>query len=118
MLREIEFINQEPGKYSRRWFTCETSDLYLWHDKNKKLVKFQFSFDKTSSEKIITWKSDTGFKYSDIVLDNHKINFQGGSPLLSKTQFRVKPDLKKKFKELSENIELEITEFILEKLQA
>lgn len=56
MLREIPAVRQIKGEPERRWFSTVEADLLVWHDKG--VIKgFQFSYDKSRVEKVVTWQS-------------------------------------------------------------
>lgn len=61
MLREISSVNQNSASRIKRWFTSSNMDIFIWHDDNHCIEKFQCSYDKKAIEKAIIWSAKVGF---------------------------------------------------------
>ena len=69
MLIEVKNVRQIPEEGLRRWFMNKDMDLILWYD-NDKIIGFQISYDKTSVQRTVTWKSaDEGKTSSSLTCD-------------------------------------------------
>lgn len=69
MLIEVKNVRQIPEEGLRRWFMDKDMDLILWYD-NDKITGFQISYDKTSVQRTVTWKSaDEGKTSSSLTCD-------------------------------------------------
>lgn len=66
MLREISSVRQIKDEPHRRWFQDEHFDLVIWNDESGEIVGFQLCYDKTHSERALTWKADSGFKHNAV----------------------------------------------------
>ncbi|MGE5626111.1 MAG: hypothetical protein ACM3ZT_11255 [Bacillota bacterium] len=66
MLREIADVRQIDGEPLRRWFTDEHFDLVIWVNERRDIVGFQLCYDKTNSERALTWRADSGFSHNAV----------------------------------------------------
>jgi hypothetical protein len=82
-LLEISSVRQLAGEYRRRWFTSSTMDLFVWCDESDAIVGFQFTYDKGSRERALTWRLASGFVH-DAVDDgeSHMASRYKATPLL------------------------------------
>jgi len=55
MLKEFKDISQHTGEPRRRYFYSEYFDLYVWEDKNSKLIGFQLCYDKENKERALSY---------------------------------------------------------------
>jgi len=69
MLYEIIKIKQEKGEPFCRWFTDKYFDLFVWYNKDKSIYGFQLCYDKSGSEKAVTWKVDSN-RFNHTKVDN------------------------------------------------
>lgn len=58
-MREIRGVRQRDGEPTRRWFTDEYWDLFVWQIRGA-LVEFQLCYGKPNSERSLTWRKDSG----------------------------------------------------------
>lgn len=65
MLREIPKVRQLKDEPTRRWFQDEHFDLVIWEDAEQ-IVGFQLCYDKSQSERAVTWQAETGFKHNAV----------------------------------------------------
>lgn len=63
MLREIASTRQIKGEPRRRWFTSGTMDLIVWCETDGSPIAFQLCYGKSSSERALTWRPDSGFSH-------------------------------------------------------
>ena len=116
MLRAIKTDKPDPDDLQRLWFCDPDNDLFIWLD-NDQPVAFQFCYHKRKDEHTINWgtkreliheKIDNGethlisYKMTPIMVPNGKIDQHQTSQL---------------FKDISQNIEPKLAEFILQKLE-
>ena len=81
MFREINGVKQIPGEPFRRWFSCESMDLFVWTNENNTIVSYQLSYDKPHPEKALSWSVERGFSH-DNVDDGSRPGRHPGSPIL------------------------------------
>lgn len=62
MLREISNIKKEARNQSRRWFTDNDMDLYIWFSEQIP-IGFQLSYNKKYTEKALSWSYKSGFSH-------------------------------------------------------
>ncbi|NKC15782.1 MAG: hypothetical protein GKR94_27360 [Gammaproteobacteria bacterium] len=71
-LREIPRVRQTlDSALQRRWFTCATADLFIWHHEGS-IKKFELCYGKPRAERSLTWTATGGFIHSRI--DDGEIN--------------------------------------------
>ena len=76
MLAEIRKARQVPGEGFRRWFTDEYFDLIVWYEdpaaaraagaSSGALKGFQLCYDKSGTERALTWTREHGFQHNRI----------------------------------------------------
>jgi len=66
MLREMSSVRQIKDEPRRRWFQDEHFDLVIWNDESGEIVGFQLCYDKTRSERALTWKTASGFSHNAV----------------------------------------------------
>ena len=66
MLKEWEGVRQRLEEGRRRWFTDEHFDLILWYDSEDVLLGFQLCYDKTGSERAITWFASGTYTHAKV----------------------------------------------------
>jgi hypothetical protein len=82
-MREIRGVRQRDGEPTRRWFTDEYWDLFVWHDRGD-VVGFQLCYGKPNSEHSLTWRRESGFA-------SHAVDDGEGHPSSHRTPILV-PD--------------------------
>ncbi len=112
MFREISEVKQIPGEPFRRWFSCETMDLFVWTNDSKKIVSYQLSYDKPYPEKALTWRAGRGFSHDDVD-DGSRPGRHPASPiLLADGEFDAKRVLAL-FQANAHQLENDLQEFIV-----
>ena len=81
MFRAIIGVKQIPGEPFRRWFSCESMDLFVWTNENDTIVSYQLSYDKPHPEKALSWSVERGFSHDDVD-DGSRPGRHPGSPIL------------------------------------
>ena len=81
MFREISGVKQIPSEPFRRWFSCESMDLFVWTDELGEVVSYQLSYDKPHPEKALSWSIERGFSHDDVD-DGSRPGRHPGSPIL------------------------------------
>lgn len=59
MLREIQEIAYEPGKY-RRWFHDDDFDVFLWLTPSGQVTMFQVCYSIGAHERALSWHQQAG----------------------------------------------------------
>lgn len=65
MLHEISNVKQKAQWQSRRWFTDNDMDLFVWFSRQAP-AGFQLSYNKQTSEKAICWVIENGFQHYSV----------------------------------------------------
>ena len=65
MLHEISNVKQNSRNQSRRWFTDNDMDLFIWFSKQAP-IGFQLSYNKQADEKALCWESKKGFQHYSV----------------------------------------------------
>jgi hypothetical protein len=84
MLTEIINLTKTSRELDRRWFSDPAIDLYVWYDHNKKIVEFQISYDKDTTDKILSWDTESGFTNHNVDSGNVEPNKMKPSPILTR----------------------------------
>jgi len=113
-LREVTCGLQQDGKLTKRWFNCQSADLFSWHN-DKELVRFEFCYDKHRNEHALTWQRDVGFTHARVD-DGEGPASSKSSPILIVDRNIDSDYIYVRFKELSDKIDFEIRLFIMRKL--
>lgn len=112
MFREISGVKQIPGEPFRRWFSCESMDLFVWTNASDEVVSYQLSYDKPYPEKALTWRVGQGFSHDDVD-DGSRPGRHPGSPiLLADGEFAAKRVLAL-FQANADQLENDLQEFIV-----
>ncbi len=113
-LREVTCGLQQDGKLHKRWFNCQSADLFAWHHE-KKLVRFEFCYNKHRDEHSLRWEHGVGFSHARID-DGEDYASKKSSPILVADDHINSDYIYKQFKKLSNKIDIDIRLFIMRKL--
>lgn len=119
MLYEVKKSEAKDGKRSRRWFTCELFDLYIWSNNEGEIEKIQICFkppytlspDDDYFEKVLTWEQGKHYSFDKVVYAQRY-----STPILEKADPFDIDQFKSRFSDLSCNIDLSVQEFVKTKL--
>ena len=114
--REVKSINQEEYTYTRRWFTCDTSNLFVWQDANNNIAKFQLTCASVENENIFIWNLNKGIEYSGISNNCNKVGIKKGSPILEEYNDCKFTDFEMALLNNARTLNSSIMNFVLEKL--
>lgn len=81
MLREIKDVRQIKGEPRRRWFSDEHFDLVIWGE-DADIVGFQLCYDKSHSERAVTWKLESSFGHNAVDSGENRAGRYKGTPIL------------------------------------
>jgi hypothetical protein len=108
---------QIDGEPRRQWIADDYFDLYVWYQPDDSIYGFQLCYEKQTKEQAITWLRMGAFRHEcvdageDSPMDNR-------SPVMAQTcQFQREP-LKAEFIKRSVNLEPEIRDLVLSKIDA
>jgi len=113
-LHEVTSGLQQEGKFRKRWFNCQSADLFVWH-KDKNLVRFEFCYNKHRDEHSLRWEQDVGFSHARID-DGEGLAASKSSPILIVDKDIDSDYIYAQFKELSTKIDTDIRLFTMRKL--
>jgi hypothetical protein len=66
MFNEIATSRTHAQGYRRRWFQCESMDLYTWHSDSGAIIGFQLAYDRRGNQRAITWIDGQGYFHAGI----------------------------------------------------
>jgi hypothetical protein len=66
MLREILLSRRIINGLSRRWFTNELFDLFVFFNTSNMLVQFQLCYSKDNNEHVISWSEKFGYTHNRV----------------------------------------------------
>jgi len=113
-LREVTCeLKQERG-FTKRWFSCQSADLFTWYNK-KTLARFEFCYNKHSNEHSLRWQQEIGFSHARID-DGENSGISKASPILIADKNINSDYIYEQFKLVSSKIDIEIRFFIMRKL--
>ena len=116
MLSEITNTRQIPGEGKRRWFRDDEFDLIVWYDDNNTVFGFQLCYDKLLGERALTWKKSGSYQHDAI--DDGEVPFGNKmSPILVADGSFDKKRIAQVFVDKSAQIEQEIVDLVIEKVQ-
>ena len=81
MLKEIPTARQQISGLTRRWFTDDSFDLFIFADDQGTLVQLQLSYDKSHREHVISWMANSGYTHQRID-DGQDISGKARSPIM------------------------------------
>lgn len=113
-LREVTCGLQQDGKLTKRWFNCQSADLFAWHD-DSVLVRFEFCYNKHRDEHSLRWQNDTGFSHARVD-DGETIATSKSSPILLEEEHIDSDFIFTQFKNLSEKVDNDIRLAVMRKL--
>ena len=112
---EINRVDQKDPGLVRRWFYDDDMDLLVWLD-GEQIHGFQLCYDKLSDQRALTWFVDRGFQQNRGYEKNKKIGVFKGSDLLIRDGVLDSSRVSARFKELSADIDNDISGFVYEKI--
>ena len=122
MLFECRNVRQIPSEGHRRWFSDDYFDLIVWYDgmqsDRSHITGFQLCYNKGGYERALTWKRSGRFSHDAV--DDGESGFGGldQTPILvADGQFSSR-SVADRFREASANIDGDLSDFVLEKLEA
>ena len=65
-LAELADVQQDSRGPRRRWFRSSNEDLIVWYGADESLVGFQLCYDRTQTERALTWMKDTGYAHERV----------------------------------------------------
>ena len=117
MLYEILKVKQDDPALKMRWFTAENcdSDLYIWEDiQNRKIVQFQFYFDRHFDEKVVEWKGGENLYFGKV--KDESLRGPKAAPIVIRQAEIDLEEILQIFSTKSGEIEHQVREFVSQKL--
>lgn len=117
MLREIKKVKQNKGERTRRWFTDDQWDLYLWLEDDGEYYGFQLCYAKGKAEHAFTWIRDQGSYHSKV---DTRMPFAKNlsSPILVADGLFDNLTVGDLFATASTGIDLKVRDFVLKKIRS
>lgn len=118
MLHEVKRLRQSQRSHVKRWFTSRDMDLFIWFANNEP-VRFQLSYDKCDIEKAISWNFHLGFSHYLVDTGETELHHYKQTPILIHlyNQGNLKT-IARDFLAASENIGIDVSDFIFSRLMA
>ena len=113
-LREVSNIAQPDKHLSKRWFTSQAADLFIWHNGDR-FSRFEFCYNKHRNEYSLRWKLGAGFSHAQID-DGETGNTYKSSPILIADSDIDSDYIFLVFKKLSDKVDMPVRFFIMRKL--
>ena len=113
-LREVSNIAQSDKHLSKRWFSSQAADLFIWHD-GERFSRFEFCYDKHRNEYSLRWKLGSGFSHARVD-DGEGVATGKSSPILVACEKADSDYIFTAFKNLSDKVEMPVRFFIMRKL--
>ena len=113
-LREVSNIAQPDKNLSKRWFTSQAADLFVWHDGDR-FSRFEFCYNKHRNECSLRWQLDAGFSHARID-DGETSNTYKSSPILIPDSDIDSDYIFLAFKKLSDKVDMPVRFFIMRRL--
>lgn len=113
MLEEKTGVRQVEGEGYRRWFSDSYFDLIVWYtdDTQGEIVGFQLCYDKTGTERAVTWRKGEGFSHNRI--DDGERPFSSKmSPVLVADGVFDRDAILEKFEKAAEDVDPDLAAFI------
>jgi hypothetical protein len=124
MLKEITKPRQNAGE-TRRIFSDEFFDLYVWYDSVNEILGFQLCYSKNDNEHCVNWKKISGKEF-DGEFSHYKVDAGEDTEV---GHFKMKPVLQPdgifdrnkivfEFEKSGASLDENLREFILNKLKS
>ncbi|MDQ1362753.1 MAG: hypothetical protein QG652_613 [Pseudomonadota bacterium] len=110
--RQSDTANQHSIK---RWFSDPTHDLFVWLNAHGQITAFQFSYDKTGNEHLLSWSEAHGYSH-DRIDDGETTPFQTMTPIMVPNGIVDCVQVAETFRSVSKLLEPELVAFIYRRL--
>ena len=113
---------QHPCRQSegivKRWFSDTDNDLFVWLNTQSNITAFQYSYNKSADEHLISWSGQYGYSHNRID-DGEDVTLQiKMSPIMLPDNVADGVLIAEKFRRISKAVEPALVEFIYAKLLA
>jgi hypothetical protein len=117
MLKEFTEVSQQKNSF-RRLFSDSYFDLYVWYDKKGGAITgFQLVYDKEHDPHCLTWVKNKGYWHNRIDDGEDAPGGPKKSPILVPDGTVEKEALVKKFSIASREIDADIAQLVIERLE-
>lgn len=116
MLYEIKNIAQRDKYLKRKWFYDDKMDLLVWVNEKKEVYGFQLCYLNGLEKKALRWFIDKGYSHHRIYDNDDRIGGIKGTPLLVSDGIFDPHKLGETFKNLSQDLDNDLSKFIYEKI--
>lgn len=115
MLRTIN-TSADSGKSDKLWLSDNKHDLFIWLDKIKQPVGFQFSYNKNQIEHVIYWFLGRGYSHDKIDSGENKQGNYKMTPIMVPDGTFESHKVAREFAAISTEMNAGLAEFVLQKL--
>jgi hypothetical protein len=117
MIVESTKVRQIKGEPRRRWFADDYFDLIVWLNESNEIIGFHLCYDKSGSERALSWFKETGYNHHLVDDGEHTIDIiRKATPILVSNGHFDHKQIASLFKEQSMKIEEKISQFVYEKI--
>jgi hypothetical protein len=113
--RQPETAGQDTLK---RWFSDLNNDLFVWLNKQGQVIAFQFSYNKTDNEHLLSWSEQQDYSHGRIDDGEDVCQHLKMSPIMVSTGTPDYAQVAEIFRGISASLEPGLVEFIYRKLAA
>lgn len=115
MLHEITSGQRKVDDLTRRWFSDDSMDLFVFLDQEEQLVQLQLCYDKLNDEHVLSWKKESGFSH-DRIDDGQNVSGKARAPIMVANGICDVDIVLNQFKESGQEISSELFNVIYSKL--
>ena len=115
MLREISRSQKTTNGMTRRWFTNEKFDLFVFIKDDNQLAQLQLCYDKHHKEHVIAWSEKYGYEHAYIDTGRN-MSGRAGSPVFTTNGLCDIDEVKRSFIDTSLNLDNMLFDQIYRKL--
>ncbi|MCP4750517.1 MAG: hypothetical protein GY866_06465 [Proteobacteria bacterium] len=116
MLREIKNIKQYSKETTKRWFTDDYFELYLWQDAVGKVTRIELCYDRAGNERSMTWDLVSGYAHVKIDDGEGQVGNYKMSPIMVADGIFDWKRIAESFRESARNLEADLADFVYTKI--
>jgi hypothetical protein len=115
MLQKMN-TRQIEGEPRRQWIADDYFDLYVWYEGGGDILGFQLCYDKSRTERALTWMRTGTFRHQRIN-GGESSAFDLSTPVLMEDCSFEREPLRSEFTARAQKLEPEIRDLVLSKLE-
>ena len=109
---------RQPVDSVKHWFADINNDLFVWLNTNQQIIAFQYSYNKSVAEHVISWSLQNGFSHGRVD-DGENVHLQiKMSPIIVPAGDANSVQIAERFLQVSSKLDPQLVDFIYRKLLA